>query len=102
MLTFGAKTHIQAYIENYQSEKMELVRRESLVPPALIHHFDDNYFLHSRSHGTLEVLILEIRYPSKRQTERLKGTDGRVQHVSSFLNNALHEVGKPSSLKVSV
>lgn len=101
MLNFGPKTYIQAYIEHYQSARSEWMRRGGRkVPLAVMDRFEDKFFLQSRSYGTIEVLILEMRYSSEKQIGVLKANSNRFQHLSSFLNNAIHSAGKPSTLKV--
>jgi len=48
----------------------------------------------------MEIIILEMRFPKRKQVETLRRTRRQFQQMSSFIQNSIAEVGEPSSIKV--
>lgn len=98
-LTFGPKTFIKAYVEYYRSG-IDFLQTDGVSPQELQQYYNGNFFLRDRSYGTMEVIILEMRYAKKKQIETLRRNQGYFQRLSSFIEHAVRDVGKPSSIKV--
>ncbi|XP_076096820.1 uncharacterized protein LOC143067435 isoform X2 [Mytilus galloprovincialis] len=98
-LTFGPKTFIKAYVEYYRSG-IDFLQADGVSPQELQQYYNGNFFLRDRSYGTMEVIILEMRYAKKKQIETLRRNQGYFQRLSSFLEHAVRDVGKPSSIKL--
>ncbi|XP_052104706.1 uncharacterized protein LOC127737812 isoform X1 [Mytilus californianus] len=98
-LTFGPKTFIKAYVEYYRSG-IDFLQTDGVSPQELQQYYNGNFFLRDRSYGTMEVIILEMRYAKKKQVETLRRNQGHFQRLSSFIEHAVRDVGKPSSIKL--
>ncbi|XP_063429745.1 uncharacterized protein LOC134712279 isoform X3 [Mytilus trossulus] len=98
-LTFGPKTFIKAYVEYYRSG-IDFLQTDGVSPQELQQYYSGNFFLRDRSYGTMEVIILEMRYAKKKQIETLRRNQGHFQRLSSFIEHAVRDVGKPSSIKL--
>lgn len=99
LLTFNQKTYIQAYVEYYRSG-IDVQTTDVVPPMELRQYYEENYYLRDRSYGTMEVIILEMRFSNVKQVETLKRTRRPFQQMSRFLQHSVTEAGEPASTKL--
>lgn len=102
-LVFNKKTMVRAYVEYYRKSL------DILDTPADSHGsdregFDDyvanKFYVKNRSYGTLEIILVQFRFRSRKQTELAKDLKVSSRLMSEYLKKVEREVGKPRRVMV--
>ncbi|XP_061194302.1 uncharacterized protein LOC133202477 [Saccostrea echinata] len=99
-LTFNKKTYVRAYIEYYRKNVVSL-EQTSLAGIPLTAGHGQEYFLKIRSIGTMEVVLVEMRFADKQKAAILRNTRySQSLSMKDWISFANQTVGEPSNVKV--
>jgi hypothetical protein len=99
-LTFNKKTYIRAYIEYYR-HTIDILSLHSDFSILQTAGFGKEYYLKNRSIGTMEIVLVEMKFPNKRKANLLKNSRYESLSMRDWVSHAFQEAGAPASTKVT-
>ncbi|ESO86343.1 hypothetical protein LOTGIDRAFT_235406 [Lottia gigantea] len=100
LLTFNDKTMVRAYVEYYR-KKMDILNSSLSPRNEYEHYYDGRYYLKNRSYGTLEIIIVQFRFKSKKMTIEAKKVETDISPLMSvYMEEVRLRAGMPTSLVV--
>ena len=101
-LTFNKKTYTRMYVEYYQHGVDVQRGGRTNIPAPLRQQFRRNYYNQYIAYGTLEVVVVELKFRKKTQVEMLRKSNMKAGSLSDWFEYAVTEVGSPRKAKVFV
>ncbi|XP_041356772.1 uncharacterized protein LOC121373981 [Gigantopelta aegis] len=98
-LTFTDKTMVRAYVEYYR-KSLDILENNWRSIEEYDHYYDGKYYLKNRSYGTLEAIIIQFRFRSRKDTAIAKKIKATSQLMSVYMEMIKREVGIPSSITI--
>ena len=100
-LSFNRKTMIRAYVEYYRKSLDILDSTTSSVREGFNQYVTDKFYVKNRSYGTLEIILVQFRFRSRKQTDLAKDLKVSSNLMSEYMRKVEREVGKPRKVMVS-
>ena len=101
-LSFNRKTMIRAYVEYYRKSLDILDSTTTNVREGFNQYVADKFYVKNRSYGTLEIILVQFRFRSRKQTDLAKDLKVSSNLMSEYMRKVEREVGKPRKVMVSV
>ena len=99
-LTFTDKTMVRAFVEYYR-KSLDILENNWRSTEEYDHYYDGKYYLKNRSYGTLEAIIIQFRFRSRKNAAIAKKIKATSQLMSVYMEMIKREVGIPTSITVS-
>ncbi|KAL8585480.1 hypothetical protein ACOMHN_034734 [Nucella lapillus] len=102
-LSFNKKTMVRAYVEYYR-KSLDILDTTNDSPGRVREGFNeyvsDKFYVKHRSYGTLEIVLVQFRFRSRKQTEMAKDLKVSSRLMSEYMKKVEREVGKPRRVMV--
>ncbi|XP_076453554.1 uncharacterized protein LOC143288804 [Babylonia areolata] len=102
-LSFNKKTMIRAYVEYYR-KSLDILDTASDYHGSIREGFNeyvsDKFYVKNRSYGTLEIVLVQFRFRSRKETEMAKDLKVSSRLMSEYMRKVEREVGKPRRVMV--
>lgn len=99
-LTFSSKTMVRAYVEYYR-KSLDILDTTPSLREGFETYYADKYYVKYRSYGTLEIILVQFRFRSQKETEAAKELRMTSNLMSDFMKKVEREVGVPQRVLVS-
>lgn len=100
ILTFSAKTMVRAFVQYYR-KSLDILETTESVRDGFSHYYTDKFYVKHRSYGTLEIIIVQFRFRSRKETELARELKQQSNFMSDFMKKLEREVGIPRIVLVS-
>ncbi|XP_025080085.1 uncharacterized protein LOC112555785 [Pomacea canaliculata] len=98
-LTFSSKTMVRAYVEYYR-KSLDILDTTPSLREGFETYYADKYYVKYRSYGTLEIILVQFRFRSQKETEAAKELRMTSNLMSDFMKKVEREVGVPQRVLV--
>ncbi|XP_056005608.1 uncharacterized protein LOC125657676 isoform X3 [Ostrea edulis] len=98
-LTFNKKTYTRAYVEYYRHD-IDILSLQSDFSVVQTAGFGKEYYLKNRSIGTMEIVLVEMKFPNKRKANLLKNSHYQSLSMKDWISYAFQEAGEPANTKI--
>lgn len=99
-LTFNKKTYTRTYVEYYRHD-IDILSLQSDFSVVQTAGFGKEYYLKNRSIGTMEIVLVEMKFPNKRKANLLKNSHYQSLSMKDWISYAFQEAGEPANTKVT-
>lgn len=99
MLSFNKKTYIRAYVEYYR-HKVDILELENDFTALLTAGNERELYLKNRSIGTMEVVLVEMKFHKKKKAALLKKSRYQSLSMRDWFSHAKAVAGEPANTKV--
>lgn len=99
MLSFNKKTYIRAYVEYYR-HKVDILELENDFTALLTAGNERELYLKNRSIGTMEVVLVEMKFHKKKKAALLKKSRYQSLSMRDWFSHAKAVAGEPANTKI--
>lgn len=99
MLSFNKKTYIRAYVEYYR-HKVDILELKNDFTALLTAGSGRELYLKNRSIGTMEVVLVEMKFHNKKKAGLLKKSRYQSLSMRDWFSHAKAVGGEPANTKV--
>lgn len=99
MLSFNKKTYIRAYVEYYR-HKVDILELKNDFTSLLTAGSGRELYLKNRSIGTMEVVLVEMKFHNKKKAGLLKKSRYQSLSMRDWFSQAKVVGGEPANTKV--
>ncbi|XP_071085418.1 uncharacterized protein [Haliotis cracherodii] len=98
-LTFNEKTMIRAYVEYYR-KSLDILENNIWPSNDIESKNDGKYYLKNISYGTLEIIIVQFRFRTRKETMKAKEIRSPKSLMSVYMETVRREVGTLANLLI--